>query len=104
MELPPLGNAITKEPPTVVGAKLQEADGAVIIRRHDTLWQISRRVYGRGIRYSTIYLANQDEIQDPDLIYPGQVFRVPDKTKEGVTADMSAIADQATTITPKPGQ
>jgi nucleoid-associated protein YgaU len=104
MELPPLGNAITKEPPTIVGAKLQEADGAVIIRRHDTLWQISRRVYGRGIRYSTIYLANQDEIQDPDLIYPGQVFRVPDKTNEGVTADMSAIADQATTITPKPGQ
>jgi nucleoid-associated protein YgaU len=102
VELPPLDNPIAKGPPTVVGAKLEEADGAVIIRRHDTLWQISRRVYGRGIRYSTIYLANQNEIRDPDLIYPGQVFRVPDKTKEGVAADMSAIGDQATTITAKP--
>jgi nucleoid-associated protein YgaU len=80
VKLPSLDNPIAKGPPTVLGAKLEEADGAVIIRRHDTLWQISRRVYGRGIRYSTIYLANQDEIRDPDLIYPGQVFRVPDKT------------------------
>ena len=102
VKLPPLDNPIAKGPPTVLGAKLEEADGAVIIRRHDTLWQISRRVYGRGVRYSTIYLANQDEIQDPDLIYPGQVFRVPDKTKEGVAADMSAIGDQATTIAAKP--
>lgn len=101
-ELPSLQNPISKTPPTVLGAKLQEADGAVIIRRRDTLWQISRRVYGRGIRYSTIYLANQDQIQNPDLIYPGQIFRVPDKTREGVTADMSAIAGQATTIAPKP--
>jgi len=102
LKLPPLDNPIAKGPPTVLGAKLEEADGAVIIRRHDTLWQISRRVYGRGVRYSTIYLANQDEIQDPDLIYPGQVFRVPDKTKEGVAADMSAIGDQATTMGAKP--
>ncbi|MGN6584659.1 MAG: LysM peptidoglycan-binding domain-containing protein [Rhizobiaceae bacterium] len=102
VKLPPLDNPIAKGPPTVLGAKLEEADGAVIIRRHDTLWQISRRVYGQGIRYSTIYLANQDEIQDPDLIYPGQVFRVPDKTKEGVAANMSAIGDQATTMAAKP--
>jgi nucleoid-associated protein YgaU len=102
VKLPPLDNPIAKGPPTVLGAKLEEADGAVIIRRHDTLWQISRRVYGRGVRYSTIYLANQDEIRDPDLIYPGQVFRVPDKTKEGVAADMSAIGDQATTMAAKP--
>jgi nucleoid-associated protein YgaU len=102
VKLPSLDNPIAKEPPTVLGPKLQEADGAVIIRRHDTLWQISRRVYGRGIRYSTIYLANQDEIRDPNLIYPGQVFRVPDKTREGVEADMSAIGDQATTIAAKP--
>lgn len=82
------------EPPSVTAAPLQSVDGAVIIRRGDTLWRISRRVYGRGVRYSTIYLANQSQISDPDRIWPGQVFSVPVKTSEGESADMEAIADQ----------
>ncbi|MGQ2906554.1 MAG: LysM peptidoglycan-binding domain-containing protein [Aliihoeflea sp.] len=73
---------------------LQAADGAVIIRRGDTLWRISRRVYGRGVRYSTIYLANQEQIRDPDMIWPGQIFAVPDETEEGEKADMSTVSDQ----------
>lgn len=52
---------------------------SVIIRRGDTLWQISRRVYGQGVRYTTIYLANQDKIANPDIIQPGQTFGVPDE-------------------------
>lgn len=82
------------QPPSVTAAPLQSVDGAVIIRRGDTLWRISRRVYGRGVRYSTIYLANQSQISDPDRIWPGQVFSVPVKTSEGESADMEAIADQ----------
>ncbi len=50
---------------------------AVIIRRGDNLWTISRRTYGRGIRYTTIYTANKDQIRNPHLIYPGQVFVLP---------------------------
>ena len=50
---------------------------SLIIRKGDNLWQISRRLYGLGIRYSSIYLANKDQIRDPDLIYPGQVFVIP---------------------------
>jgi nucleoid-associated protein YgaU len=61
---------------------------AVIIRRGDTLWQISRRVYGQGVRFSAIYLANQNQIKDPDRIWPGQVFRVPEKTPEGDPANL----------------
>ena len=49
----------------------------MIIRRGDTLWQISRRVYGQGVRYTTIYLANESTIKNPDLIEPGQIFTVP---------------------------
>ncbi len=75
--------------------KLQNVDSAVIIRRGDTLWRISRRVYGRGIRYSTIYLANQDQIQNPDHILPGQVFKVPDQTEEGEPADLTRMGEQA---------
>ncbi|WP_157015178.1 LysM peptidoglycan-binding domain-containing protein [Mesorhizobium xinjiangense] len=71
--------------------KLEKVDGSVIIRRGDTLWQISRRVYGRGVRYSTIYLANQDQISDPDLIWPGQIFKVPGTTDEGEKADLDAL-------------
>jgi LysM repeat protein len=68
--------------PEIVAPKLEHADGAVIIRRNDTLWRISRRVYGHGVRYSTIYLANQDQISDPDRIWPGQVFKVPEKSRK----------------------
>lgn len=47
------------------------------IERGDSLWAISRRVYGEGDRYTAIYDANQDQIREPDLIYPGQVFVLP---------------------------
>ncbi|SON55932.1 LysM domain/BON superfamily protein [Hartmannibacter diazotrophicus] len=49
----------------------------IIIREGDNLWTISRRIYGFGGRFSTIYQANTDQIRNPDLIYPGQVFVVP---------------------------
>lgn len=87
--------------PETVAPKLEHANSAVIIRRNDTLWRISRRVYGRGMRYSTIYLANQDQISDPDRIWPGQVFKVPEKSKEGEAADLKAMGEQATTAPPK---
>lgn len=90
--------------PENASPRLENVDGAVIIRRGDTLWKISRRVYGRGVRYSTIYLANQDQIRNPDLIWPGQVFSVPGKTTEGEAADMSAVKEQATTMPPKASQ
>lgn len=81
-------------PPTVTAAPLQSVDGSVIIRRGDSLWRISRRVYGRGVRYSTIYLANQEQIADPDRIWPGQVFRLPERTEQGEEADLSRIGDR----------
>jgi nucleoid-associated protein YgaU len=65
------------------GASGAAADGNVpapqnvIIRRGDNLWTISRRLYGHGIRYSTIYEANHDQIRSPHLIYPGQTFVLP---------------------------
>nr|WP_272210859.1 LysM peptidoglycan-binding domain-containing protein [Marinicella sp. W31]MDC2876777.1 LysM peptidoglycan-binding domain-containing protein [Marinicella sp. W31] len=62
---------------TFVQPQLQGSDEAVIIRRGDNLWRISRRVYGRGVRYTTIYLANETQIIDPNLILPGQVFSLP---------------------------
>ncbi len=75
--------------------KLEKTSGSVIIRRGDTLWHISRRVYGRGIRYTTIYTANRDQIKNPDRIWPGQIFDVPGVSDEGEAGDLDAIADRA---------
>jgi nucleoid-associated protein YgaU len=49
----------------------------VIVQPGNSLWRIARRLYGEGLHYVHIYGANQGQIRDPDLIYPGQVFEVP---------------------------
>ena len=59
------------------GAVFVPAIATARIIRGDNLWQISKRIYGRGERYTVIYDANQAQIRDPDLIYPGQIFVLP---------------------------
>ncbi len=49
----------------------------VIIKRGDNLWRVARQAWGRGIRWSTLYQANKDQIRNPHWIYPGQVFIMP---------------------------
>lgn len=54
------------------------ADGTVVfVQPGNSLWRLARRSYGEGLRYTEIYQANKDQIRDPDLIYPGQVFVLP---------------------------
>lgn len=84
--------------PEATAPKLQSVKSGVIIRRGDSLWRISRRVYGAGVRYSTIYLANQDQISNPNRIWPGQVFAVPETSQDGAPADMTRVGKQATTV------
>ena len=49
----------------------------VIVQPGNSLWRLARRAYGYGTRYTVIFQANKDQIKDPDLIYPGQVFALP---------------------------
>lgn len=70
--------------PQTAEAPLKSVDGSVIIRRGDNLWRISRRTYGAGMRYTTIYLANKEQIRNPNMIFPGQVFALPEKEKPAV--------------------
>ncbi len=51
----------------------------ITVQPGNTLWAISRERYGRGILYVQVFDANKDKIRDPDLIYPGQIFDLPDK-------------------------
>lgn len=59
--------------PTVVVPEINTA----IVSRGESLWAISKRTYGQGLRYSVIYGANAKQIRDPNLIYPGQLFVLP---------------------------
>lgn len=43
----------------------------------DSLSKIAKREYGDGNKWRQIYDANRDKINDPDLIYPGQVLTIP---------------------------
>ena len=53
------------------------SDQLIVIQPGNNLWRIARRSYGRGMLYTLIYEANRNQIADPDLIYPGQIFVMP---------------------------
>lgn len=59
-------------------AELAAGERQVVVQPGDYLWEIARQTYGTGFRYTVIYQANRDRIRNPDLIYPGQVFVLPD--------------------------
>jgi nucleoid-associated protein YgaU len=52
-------------------------EGRVVVQPGNNLWRLARTAYGRGVRYTVIYEANRDQIRNPRLIFPGQVFTVP---------------------------
>ena len=49
----------------------------IVVEKGDMLWRIAYRSYGQGLRFVDIYQANINDIGDPDLIFPNQVFVVP---------------------------
>ncbi len=51
---------------------------SITVQPGHTLWEISTNRYGEGKDYVRVFDANRDRIGDPDLIYPGQVFDLPD--------------------------
>lgn len=47
------------------------------VKKGDCLWNIAKRFYGNGSKYTVIYNANKSKIKNPNLIYPGQVLWIP---------------------------
>lgn len=69
-----------RESPEVLARATQGHDGpikAVTVQEGATLWAIARERYGDPTLYVRVVEANRDTIRDPDLIYPGQVFALP---------------------------
>lgn len=62
----------------VEGAQGRSVIQLVTVQPGNTLWAIARDKYGEGPAYVRVFEANRDRIRDPDLIYPGQVFSIPD--------------------------
>jgi nucleoid-associated protein YgaU len=60
-------------PSTVVVPKI----ATTTVSRGDSLWRLSRHTYGVGTRYAVIYNANREQIRNPNLIHPGQIFVLP---------------------------
>ena len=53
----------------------------VVVKNGNSLWRIARKTLGGGVYYSEIYKSNMKEIENPDLIFPGQVFNIPNLKK-----------------------
>jgi hypothetical protein len=62
------------------GARID--NGEVVVERGENLWRLARSAYGRGTLYTVIFEANRGLIDNPRLIYPGQVFRLPQSIAE----------------------
>lgn len=71
-----------REAPAELAAAAQELEirrvVQVTVQPGNTLWAIAKENYGDGIQYVKVFNANRDRIRNPDLIYPGQVFTVPE--------------------------
>ncbi len=55
----------------------EPADEIYEIVSGDTLGKIAKRYYGNASKYTVIFEANRDIIDNPDRIYPGQKIRIP---------------------------
>ena len=59
-------------------AKSEFNEKRVVVQPGNSLWRIARKTLGEGRRYVIIFEANRDKIDDEDLIFPGQVFTIPE--------------------------
>lgn len=65
------GSSSTAPPPA------PSAERTYTVVKGDSLSKIAKRLYGDAQQWRKIYEANKDQIKNPDLIHPGQTFRVP---------------------------
>lgn len=60
----------------VVATPAPEARYYTVVKG-DSLSKIAKEMYGNAMKYPVIFEANKPMLKDPDLIYPGQVLRIP---------------------------
>ncbi len=65
------------EPQVADVAPVATVQNRIVIQPGQSLWRISREVYGKGRLFTILYEANKDRIKDPSKIYPGQIVEAP---------------------------
>ncbi|MBT8064473.1 MAG: LysM peptidoglycan-binding domain-containing protein [Xanthomonadales bacterium] len=71
--------AAESEAPAEAPAVEQAEEGRTYtVQSGDTLWKIAEEMYGNGSKYTKIFEANTDQLDNPDRIFPGQKLKVPD--------------------------
>ena len=79
---------LREDPDTVAEVMAEEVEDPTFtvatrtVQPGATLWAIAEERYGAGVLYVTVFEANRDRIRNPDLIYPGQVFVLPEGGNE----------------------
>jgi len=77
-QIDPQGHVVARvETPFQRAATQGLAEGQAVVQPGQSLWRLARNAYGNGASYIVIYRANQRDIRNPALIYPGQVLAVP---------------------------
>jgi nucleoid-associated protein YgaU len=75
------GSSTAPSRPATENAGAQHAAKTYVVAKGDSLSKIAQRFYGDAHDWRRIYEANRDQINDPDLIHPGQELRIPDATQ-----------------------
>ena len=57
-------------------------DEYFVVRSGASLWHIARRIFGTGTLHTFLYEANKAQIENPDLIRPGQILFIPQRPNE----------------------
>ncbi|MGH6875344.1 MAG: LysM peptidoglycan-binding domain-containing protein [Aestuariivirgaceae bacterium] len=105
-EQPPFVAPPAAEPAASAGATaaaptiVMPRKGQIVIQPGNSLWRISRVIYGRGIEYTIIYDANKNQIRNPDLIYPGQIFATPGAEPPAMIDPANQTPLATTTVAP----
>lgn len=67
--------------PTDILANIDVADDTVYARHTvkggDTLGKIAKHYYGNASKYTAIFEANKDILNNPDVIHPDQELKIP---------------------------
>ena len=65
------GSSSTAPAPSSAGGR------TYTVQKGDSLSKIAKREYGDAQQWRRIFEANRNLIENPDLIYPGQVLHLP---------------------------
>ena len=78
------GKVLSENSIIISGKIIQNANGKtfVVVQKGDALWNIAYQRLGVGNRYIDIVKLNKNKITNPDLIYPKQLFIIPNQVMD----------------------